>query len=102
LTSFQGNAFTDYINAVFVDGYTKPREYIITEWPLQKTLGEFWSLVYDTECTVVVLCQPPTHSQQFPSFWPETRHPKKYGPVFTLLKHKILDISYKQKGYITN
>lgn len=25
LTSFQGNAFTDYINAVFVDGYTKPR-----------------------------------------------------------------------------
>lgn len=25
LTSFQGNAFTDYINAVLVDGYTKPR-----------------------------------------------------------------------------
>uniref|UniRef100_A0A182LZH9 protein-tyrosine-phosphatase n=1 Tax=Anopheles culicifacies TaxID=139723 RepID=A0A182LZH9_9DIPT len=85
LSSFQGNSFTDYINAVFVDGYTKPREYIVTEWPLQKTCGEFWSLVYDHECAaVVVLCQPPHNSQQYPAFWPEGRHSKKYGPVFTI------------------
>ncbi|KAL1377780.1 hypothetical protein pipiens_016023 [Culex pipiens pipiens] len=85
LTSFQGNSFTDYINAVFVDGYTKPREYIVTEWPLQKTCGEFWSLVYDHECSaIVVLCQPPQLSQQYPSCWPEGRHSKKYGPVFTI------------------
>ncbi|XP_045522193.1 receptor-type tyrosine-protein phosphatase kappa isoform X3 [Pieris brassicae] len=63
LTSFQGNSFTDYINAVFVDGYTKPREYIVTEWPLIRTQGEFWSLVYDYECAaVVVLCVPPKNS----------------------------------------
>ncbi|CAG4986937.1 unnamed protein product [Colias eurytheme] len=85
LTSFQGNSFTDYINAVFVDGYTKPREYIVTEWPLIRTQGEFWSLVYDYECAaVVVLCVPPKNSQQFPPFWPEGRHSKKYGPVFTI------------------
>ncbi|KAI5636097.1 protein-tyrosine phosphatase domain-containing protein [Phthorimaea operculella] len=85
LTSFQGNSFTDYINAVFVDGYTKPREYIVTEWPLIRTQGEFWSLVYDYECAaVVVLCVPPKNSQQFPQFWPEGRHTKKYGPVFTI------------------
>lgn len=85
LTSFQGNNFTDYINAVFVDGYTKPREYIVTEWPLKNTAGEFWSLVYDYECSaVVVLCHPPHSSQPFPPFWPEGRHSKKYGPVFTI------------------
>ncbi|XP_018368860.1 PREDICTED: receptor-type tyrosine-protein phosphatase kappa [Trachymyrmex cornetzi] len=85
LTSFQGNSFTDYINAVFVDGYTKPREYIVTEWPLRHTCGEFWSLVYDYECAaVVVLCVPPQGSTNFPSFWPEGRHSKKYGPVFTI------------------
>ncbi|CAH0551471.1 unnamed protein product [Brassicogethes aeneus] len=85
LTSFQGNSYTDYINAVFVDGYTKPREYIVTEWPLKNTCGEFWSLVYDYECSaVVILCVPPNNSQQFPSFWPEGRTPKKYGPVFTI------------------
>ncbi|CAO1387004.1 unnamed protein product [Diamesa hyperborea] len=85
LTSFQGNAFTDYINAVFVDGYTKPREYIVTEWPLKATCGEFWSLVYDHEASaVVVLCNPKSNSQTYPSFWPEGRHSKKYGPVFTI------------------
>ncbi|KAK0094149.1 hypothetical protein PV326_011718 [Microctonus aethiopoides] len=87
LTSFQGNSFTDYINAVFVDvrGYTKPREYIVTEWPLKHTGGEFWSLVYDYECAaVVILCVPPATSTNFPSFWPEGRHSKKYGPVFTI------------------
>ncbi|XP_023319121.1 receptor-type tyrosine-protein phosphatase kappa isoform X2 [Trichogramma pretiosum] len=87
LTSFQGNTFTDYINAVFVDGYTKPREYIVTEWPMSRCLGEFWSLVYDYECSaVVVLCVPPADSTSYPSFWPDGRHckTKKYGPVFTI------------------
>ncbi|XP_054279293.1 receptor-type tyrosine-protein phosphatase kappa-like [Macrosteles quadrilineatus] len=85
LTSFQGNTFTDYINAVFVDGYTKPREYIVTEWPLKHTLGDIWSVVYDYECSaVVVLCVPPPNSQDYPPFWPEGRHSKKYGPVFTI------------------
>lgn len=46
-----------------LQGYTKPREYIVTEWPLHKTLGEFWSLVYDHECSaVVVICNPPPNS----------------------------------------
>ncbi|XP_037044078.1 receptor-type tyrosine-protein phosphatase kappa isoform X2 [Bradysia coprophila] len=85
LTSFQGNAFTDYINAVFVDGYTKPREYIVTEWPMKHTVGEFWSLVYDQECSaVVVLLQPPPNSTTYPSFWPEKSKMEKYGPVFSV------------------
>ncbi|CAD6997006.1 receptor-type tyrosine-protein phosphatase kappa [Ceratitis capitata] len=93
LTSFQGNAFTDYINSVFVDGYTKPREYIVTEWPLKHTLGEFWSLVYDQECSVVVvLCQPPLNSQNFPSFWPHKSKMEKYGPVFSV--HNVSSKSY--------
>ncbi|XP_062132139.1 receptor-type tyrosine-protein phosphatase kappa isoform X1 [Drosophila sulfurigaster albostrigata] len=93
LTSFQGNAFTDYINSVFVDGYTKPREYIVTEWPMKHTLGEFWSLVYDHECSaVVVLCQPPSQSQQYPSFWPNKSKMEKYGPVFSV--HYVMSKSY--------
>jgi len=85
LTSFQGNSFTDYINAVFVDGYTRPREYIVTEWPLQHTVGDLWSLVYDYDCSaVVVLHSPPTNSSAYPGFWPDGRRSVKYGPVFTV------------------
>lgn len=50
-------------NFSFPQGYTKPREYIVTEWPLKPTCGEFWSLVYDYDCAaVVVLCVPPHNS----------------------------------------
>lgn len=85
LTSFQSNDNTDYINAVFADGYTRPKEYIITEWPLQKTIADFWSLVYDHDCnSVVLLCNPPPCGS-FPQFWPSEREKKrKYGPVFTV------------------
>ncbi|KAG8178340.1 hypothetical protein JTE90_029294 [Oedothorax gibbosus] len=85
LTSFQSNDNTDYINAVFVDGYTRSKEYINTEWPLQRTCQDFWSLVYDHDCnTVVVLCSPPP-SNTYPPFWPTEREKKKkYGPVFTV------------------
>lgn len=49
-------------------GYTKPREYIVTEWPIKHTPGDFWSLVYDYECSaVVVLCLPPRESVSVPS-----------------------------------
>jgi len=86
ITSFQGNNCTDYINAVFVDGYTHPREYIVTEWPVASTCSDLWSLVYDHDCSaVVVLCNPtPGVSNSYPSFWPENQKSKKYGQVFTV------------------
>lgn len=84
LTSFQGNSFTDYINAVFIDGYTRPREYIVTEWPLPHTLGDLWSLVYDYDCSAVVVLTSPPPSSSFPAFWPDGRRSVKYGPVFTV------------------
>lgn len=63
LTSFQGNSFTDYVNAVFVDGYRQAREYIVTEWPLQDTISYLWSLVYDYDASaVVVLSNPESNS----------------------------------------
>jgi len=84
LTSFQGNSFTDYINAVFVDGYTRPREYVVTEWPLPTTLGDVWSTVYDHDCSAVVVLTSPPPSSNYPAFWPDGRRAVKYGPVFTV------------------
>ena len=39
LTSFQSNSTTDYINAVFVDGFCQAKAMIVTEWPMQSTVG---------------------------------------------------------------
>lgn len=83
LITFQSNDSTDYINAVFVDviyaiksnyfllaylisiftslkkGYTRSREYIVTEWPLHFTIPDCWSLIYDHDCnSVIILANP--------------------------------------------
>lgn len=43
----------------YLQGYTHPREYIVTEWPVVSTCSDLWSLVYDHDCSaVVVLCNP--------------------------------------------
>ncbi|XP_042910667.1 receptor-type tyrosine-protein phosphatase kappa isoform X2 [Parasteatoda tepidariorum] len=85
LSSFQSNDSTDYINAVFVDGYLRSKEFIVTEWPMQHTVPDFWSLVYDHDCnSVVVLCDHPP-SSSYPQFYPtEKEKVKKFGPVFTI------------------
>ena len=48
----------DYINAVFVDGFTGPQENIVTEWPMSHTVANFWAMVYDFDITAVVVLHP--------------------------------------------
>lgn len=94
LSSFQSNDSTDYINAVFVDGYLRSKEFIVTEWPMQHTVPDFWSLVYDHDCnSVVVFCEHPP-SNSYPQFYPlEKEKRKKFGPVFTI---EVVSFSHYQ------
>ncbi|CAL8108511.1 unnamed protein product [Orchesella dallaii] len=84
LVSFQGNTFTDYINAVFVDGYRQARGYMVTEWPQSHTISYLWSLVYDYDVSAVVVLASPEPNAHYPAFWPEGKKSIKYGPVFTI------------------
>ena len=59
LSTFQSNDSTDYVNACFVDGYTRPKEYIVTEWPMPHTVPDCWSLIYDHDCNSVVVLGSP-------------------------------------------
>ena len=89
ITSFQGNDCTDYINAVFVDGFSNLNEFIVTEWPLSNTVQNFWSMLYDHDVVTVVVMDCPKHSAKYPGFWPEFDKPRKYGPVFSVEQVKL-------------
>ena len=45
----------DYINAVFVDSYTTPNAYIITQTPLESSVVDFWKMVYEYKVSPTVL-----------------------------------------------
>lgn len=73
-----------------MDGFCQEKAMIVTEWPMQSTVANFWSMIYDHDCsTVVVLNNPPIpgkvtrNNKSFVRFWPEDGY-SSYGPVFSI------------------
>ena len=62
----------DYINAVYVDGFTCAKENIVTEWPMSHTIGNFWAMVYDFDITAIVVLHPTPNART-------PLHKKNYG-----------------------
>ncbi|CAH1775801.1 unnamed protein product, partial [Owenia fusiformis] len=62
---------TDYINALYLNGYKNKDGFIVTQRPLPDTLEEFWSLVYDTgsSCIVTLDEENVFNDLDSPAYW---------------------------------
>ncbi|KAH7970942.1 hypothetical protein HPB49_016933 [Dermacentor silvarum] len=49
---------TDYINAVYVDGFRKPNAFLVTQMPLCETMDDFWEMVASSGSKTVVTLGP--------------------------------------------
>lgn len=45
----------DYINASFVDGYKHRNAYICCQGPLDKTVNDFWLMVWQQEVRLILM-----------------------------------------------
>ncbi|XP_013400912.1 receptor-type tyrosine-protein phosphatase T isoform X1 [Lingula anatina] len=77
LKSIQRSSGTDYINALFVDGYSESNAFIVTEWPSTKgtvnylsTVGDFWTMVFDHDISEIVVLHNFKHKTFREPFWP--------------------------------
>ncbi|CAC5418228.1 PTPRT [Mytilus coruscus] len=50
-----GKTRNDYINAVIIPGYADKSKFLVTQCPLQETVVDFWTMVYDHDSKIVVL-----------------------------------------------
>ena len=59
---------SDYINASWLQGHDKLKEFIITQHPSQETRDDFWTMLWDHNAQTVVLLTP--INSDSPVFWP--------------------------------
>ncbi|CAL1533537.1 unnamed protein product [Lymnaea stagnalis] len=82
LQSYGGPNPTDYINALFVDGYMKKRQFIITQTPLHTTIIDFWKLVYDYNVHSIVMVEnAKNEDDSCAEYWPSVTL-KQFEPFF--------------------
>ncbi|XP_021368969.1 receptor-type tyrosine-protein phosphatase U-like [Mizuhopecten yessoensis] len=46
---------TDYINAVMIQSHTSMSGYLMTQFPLEDTIDDFWTMVFDYSCENIVV-----------------------------------------------
>ena len=69
ITPKTGVEGSDYINASWLPGFQKLREFIITQHPLEQTVPDFWQMVWDHDVRTAVVLSP-GQQPEFGVFWP--------------------------------
>ncbi|XP_077549265.1 receptor-type tyrosine-protein phosphatase T-like isoform X3 [Haemaphysalis longicornis] len=72
---------TDYINAVYVDGFKRRKAYLVTQMPLLDTIDDFWEMLAGSGAVTLVTLGPLEDETATPSFWPDLKSTARYGKV---------------------
>lgn len=72
LSSLNGSS---YINATKLKGYELSNELIITQDPMANTQFEFWKMVMEYECNVIVALNKDFESEKESVYWPTDENP---------------------------
>nr|XP_055070295.1 receptor-type tyrosine-protein phosphatase T isoform X10 [Misgurnus anguillicaudatus] len=79
LISVDGES-SNYINAALMDSHKQPAAFIVTQHPLPNTVADFWRLVFDYNCSSIVMLNEMDAGQLCMQYWPE-KGSCCYGPI---------------------
>nr|ACE75284.1 protein tyrosine phosphatase [Glyptapanteles flavicoxis] len=81
---------SNYINASYIDGFKRPRAYIVTRTPdSQKTICNFWKMILEHQTEIIVMLNKSEENGDGISYWnPEEGSSLQYGKL-TIKTFKI-------------
>ncbi|KAN0025631.1 hypothetical protein ACTFIU_008511 [Dictyostelium citrinum] len=72
LKKIQDKEGSDYINANYIDG-AYPKQFICTQGPLPNTIADFWRMVWENRCRIIVMLSRESENCRIKCdrYWPE-------------------------------
>ncbi|KAM7286676.1 hypothetical protein ISCGN_030441 [Ixodes scapularis] len=94
LHALKNDPSSDYINANYISGYNKPKAYICTQGPVEKTVADFWRLVWQEEICKFIMAANLIEEgkRKVERYWPETC--SKYGDIMVTLVSEEVFVDY--------
>ncbi|EDO47893.1 predicted protein [Nematostella vectensis] len=81
----------DYINATYIKDFDgTPKTYIAAQGPLESSCNDFWQMVWQEKCSVIVMLTGLIERNELKchQYWPSTDQPAAYGVLTVSLKKK--------------
>jgi len=87
LKELPGIECSDYINANYISGEVPDSEnfYIACQAPLESTLSDFWRMIWEQRCGVIVMVTD-LEEDKVTQYWPEEGEIVRYGQLLVCLK----------------
>lgn len=94
LTPLKNDPSSDYINANYISGYHKPKAYICTQGPVEKTVIDFWRMIWQEEICKFIMAANLVEEgkRKVERYWPETCC--KYGDIMVTLVSEEVFVDY--------
>lgn len=92
LSPIDGVPGSDYINANYISGFRKQNAYIATQGPLKNTIHDFWRMVWEQRCQLIVMmtkCEE-KNKVKCDKYWPISQEASEtYGNIKISLVEEI-------------